>query len=128
MSNSNIELIKRRTQETLATIGRAALNSWKPDDFDFYICSFELLDSRGSSLELFNFPVMPNTLSIDKQSLVNIKRTGDSINSQFSDSYVSKPISISGSFGRKFKILLGLNNDLKVKTGYGALKMMEKII
>ena len=67
----------------------------------------------------------------------------------FNSTYVGKDIQISGTFGRKFRLLTNFDNNpgqtkvkkkdrdeyykkgtlsLGVKTGYGALKLLEKIV
>lgn len=141
---SNLQIAKRKAQNIIANGGRAALHALAPDDFEYYACSFELLKSNGDIERIFHFPVMPNGISIDGQSIVNIMKTGTGTTVQFNDSFVPKNISINGTFGRKFRLLLSDNSgndisfknikqnlkdiDLKVKTGYGAMKSMEYLL
>jgi hypothetical protein len=141
----SVESVKRAADNVIVELGRAALHSIAPSDFEYYACTFELLDSRGNIEDLFNFPVMPSAMSIGRKSLVSIKKTGLSYMSQFNDSFVGRDVGISGTFGRKFRLLLrngvdtNVNNldsngqffkqfDLNVKTGYGALKLLEKLV
>lgn len=142
---SNIQVTKKKVENIVANKGRAALHALAPDDFEYYACSFELLKSNGDVEKIFHFPVMPNGISIDGQSIVNIMKTGTGTTVQFNDSFVPKNISINGTFGRKFRLLLSNNSgndvlsfknikqnikdiDLKIKTGYGAMKMMEYML
>ncbi len=118
---------KNKALTTSQRIGRAGLHAIGPDDFEYYSCSFELVDSNFNVIDLFHFPVMPNSISIGRQSLISIKKTGAGYLAQFSNSFVGQTISINGTFGRKFRVILG-GRDLKFKTGYGALKLMEKFI
>lgn len=115
--------------------GRALLHSQFPDDFEFYACSFELINQLGKTDGLFHFPVMPFSMMVNGQPLISIKRTGGGHSSFFSQNFMPRQVSINGNFGRKFRILIGALSkddktyfDLKYKTGYGALKQMEKII
>lgn len=113
--------------------GRMLLHSTKPDEFEFYAFSFELLNSDFSVDSIFHFPVNPNGISINNQNLVTLKKTSKGFSSQFNDSFVGKNISISGTFGRRFRLLLMRDSDeattdLKIKTGYGATKAMESTI
>lgn len=141
---SSIEIIKNKAKDIISNSGRAALHALAPNEFEYYACSFELLKSNGDIERIFHFPVMPVGISIDEQSLVNIRKTGNSFGVQFSDSFIPRNISLNGTFGRKFRLLLSddsgddinlsnfgssLNNfDMKVKTGYGMTKTFEQIL
>lgn len=136
----SVEVVKNKATEFAQNMGRAALHALAPNDFEYYACSFELLSHDFQVLDIFHFPVMPNGMSMNKQSLVSIKKTGRSYLSQFNDSFVGQTISLQGTFGRKFRLMISTDKgkslttgkggqfDLKVKTGYGAMKLMENII
>ncbi len=132
--------IRNQALNVASTLGKAALHAIAPDDFEYYACTFELIDSEFNIEEIFHFPVLPSSMSISRQSLASVKKTGRSYLSQFSTSYVGRSISINGTFGRRFRLLTSNSRggniledrqgqfDLKVKTGYGSLKLLEKII
>jgi len=134
------EIVRKKAQDVISTLGRSALHAIAPDDFELYACSLELVNSYGEIEEIFHFPVMPNGIQIGRQSLASIKKTGQGYLSQFSNTFVGKNININGTFGRKFRLLVGdLSNrslsaaekqqfDLKIKTGYGAFKLLEKMV
>jgi hypothetical protein len=140
----SVDFVKRKAQETIFELGRGALHAIAPDDFEFYACTLELVNSAGNIEDIFHFPVMPSGISVGRQSLLSIKKSGSSYLTQFNNSFVGKSISINGTFGRRFRLLLnrGVGNninddfgklksskfDLKVKTGYGAMKLLENII
>jgi len=138
----SVEVVKRKATEVIFEIGRGALHALAPDDFEYYACTFELINSKNIIEDIFHFPVMPSGISVARQSILTVKATGQSYLSQFNDCFVGKKISINGTFGRKFRLMVtkevgqvaGTNSklfqnfDLKVKTGYGALKLLEKII
>lgn len=138
----SVEIVKRKATEVIFEMGRGALHALAPNDFEYYACTFELINSKNVIEDIFHFPVMPSGISVARQSTLTIKATGQSYLSQFNDCFVGKKISINGTFGRKFRLMVtkevgqeaGVNTkifqnfDLKVKTGYGALKLLEKII
>lgn len=140
----SVEVVRKKVQDTIFELGRGALHAIAPNDFEYYACTFELIDSQGTIEDIFHFPVMPSSMSVGRQSLVNIKKTGTSYISQFNDSFVGRNITLSGTFGRRFRLLItkgvgsNVNNstpdkfyqnfDLNVKTGYGSAKLLEKLI
>lgn len=139
----------------LSTIGKAGLNALYPDEFELYVCALELTDMEGTTLKYFIFPVMPSNLEENQPEIVNIKKTAAGVTILKTPTFVPVDISLSGTFGRKFKVLLGTNYvdfiqsfqtsqgtlsansivsgvaqvfDDRVKTGYGCLKILEEII
>ena len=145
-----LENVRSKAQEIAINAGRVTLHSLAPDDFEYYAMTFQLENSYGEIIQIFNFPVLPNSISINRRPLATIKKTARGYVDQFSTSFPGDVISINGTFGRKFRLLLtneiqkpNYKNpeipesekvflkdvfDAKVKTGYGALKLMEKMI
>lgn len=123
--SSRLEINKMKS--AIIESGRAAMHAMKPDEFEYYACTFELLDSDYNVEEIFHFPVTPSQMSINGQTLANIKKLSQGYLVQFNDSFAGKNISISGSFGRRFRLMLN-DGELKLRTGYGATKMLEKIM
>jgi hypothetical protein len=102
------------------------------------------------------FPVNPSSIEETEPQLTNIKKTLSGITVLKTQTFVPTDITISGSFGRNFKVLLGTTYedfissfvspvfgfvtkksilkglkqtfDERVKTGYGCCKIMEDII
>lgn len=93
----------------VATIGRAGLNSLFPNDFEAYICSLELVNSKDQVVDFFVFPIMPSSITQTEPSIVNIKKTAGGITTLDTTTFVPIPIVISGNFGRRFKFLTGNN-------------------
>lgn len=139
----------------LTTIGKAALNVKFPDEFELYVLAFELTDSLGKTLKYFIFPVNPSSIDESKPYIVNIKKTQGGVSVLSSNQFNPVDINLSGSFGRKFRVLLGGDYtdfissfkdesgsitkssfkkrtkeffDERVKTGYGSCKVLESII
>ena len=133
------DLIKNKSLSVAQNVGRAGLHALAPDDFEYYFCVLQLMNSRNEIEYIFNFPVMPNSISVSKKPLVNIKKTARGYVSTYSDSFSGDVLTINGTFGRKFRLLIFTDNtkekeiekgsfDAKIKKGYGALKLMEKIV
>ena len=139
----------------LANGGAAFLNAKYPDEFELYVCALELTDTAGKTLKYFIFPVNPSNLDETQPQITSIKKTLAGVTVLSTTTFVPTDISISGTFGRKFKILLGedftdfVNSftsdngnvtvdsflagtgdlfDKKTKTGYGCLKILESIV
>ena len=134
-----------------ATMGRAGLHALAPDQFEYYMCSLELINSQGATVAFLNFPVMPNSISETESKIIDISKTNSGIVSMFNSSFVPRYISIQGTFGRKFRILSGLKDiptgdktiisimngnlgfsmfgqEVKVKTGFGLVNLLRRII
>lgn len=133
-------------------MGRAALHTMAPDDFEYYLCSLELLDSEGATIGFIAFPVMPNNIVETKTEMVTITKTNSGIVSMFNPTFVPRDISIQGTFGRKLRVMANFKevedtektaNWFKnmtapiakmsgstslIKTGYGVLKAMKRMV
>lgn len=144
-------------RDLMTTVGKAGVHAMFPNDFEYYAVSLELTDSKGDTVEYLTFPVSPESMSYDNQSLVNIRKTMSGISVLDNETMQVKGIELTGTFGRKFKILsntdivrsgtegtsegffktLGNGGGMKVKdttfnpklkTGYGTTKVLEAII
>ena len=136
-----------RFMELRDTVGKAALNTMFPKDFEYYMVSFELVDSNNKVVKFFTFPIMPESLTENIQTNQKIKKTAGGITILSSNTFQPVEISLNGSFGRSFKFLLGgdivtgngflsgIKDTLKsvafstrVKTGYGCIKVLQDMI
>lgn len=134
-------------------IGRAGINALFPNDFEYYAITLELTDSKGNTVDYLTFPVSPEGIDFNETSLVNIKKTLGGITALDTPSFIPKKYTLTGTFGRKLRLLLskattsdqstsqGVYDKIqsglqiktsvlnaKIKTGYGATKMLEAII
>ena len=126
--------------------GKLAAHSLFPDDFEYYLMALELVDGSGIPTDRFVFPVMPNSINMSEEKITTIKKTASGITTFTNNGFTPKQISISGTFGRRFRLLIGNKatfdeGDLlssveniagsvfvpNIKTGYGALKLLERI-
>ncbi len=133
----------------LKSMGKIAMNALYPNEFEYYLMSFELMDLTDFSIvDELTFPVMPTSFMENKQNIVNVRKTSTAVVSLFNKTHNPIPISVSGTFGRNSRILLGRKqahqkqqqetglNKLKefgnqyndvVKNGFGVLKILESI-
>lgn len=150
-----VDDVIKTTREYLGRVGKAGMNVKFPDEFELYIIALELIDSKKNTLRYFMFPVMPNTLEDTITQVHNIKKTLGGVTVLSTTGFIPSEVNIQGSFGRKFRILLGgsfkefiasfkdtpgkmTKNSFKkgvreffddrVKTGYGSCKVLQSII
>lgn len=146
----SIENVARNRAVLLEQIGKAALNVQFPQEFELYVVALELVSASGKTLRYFIFPVMPSSIEEVRPELTNIKKTIGGISVVSDSSFVPKDINLAGTFGRKFRILLGEDFvemtqslktgqktlkeaakdlfDVRAKTGYGCTKILQDII
>ena len=156
---AGINSIQEKAVDMLKTVGRATLSTLYPNDFEFYMCALELTTAEGSTIDYFTFPITPSSIVKTDNKRTSIQNSAGGIIALTSPTFVPQDISIRGTFGRIFKILINtesngagvafsLSNGIRslqqlakkattmqtpafdagVKTGYGALKILQSII
>lgn len=147
---NTVNQVAQSVNTLYTTLGKAALHSLYPDDFEYYLCSLELLDSTNTTKGFLIFPVMPNSITESQTPIKSITKTNRGLTTLFNDSFNPIDISIQGSFGRKIRIMSGLKqvanpgtipffqlntgnanidkNSIAVKTGYGVMKTLQYMI
>jgi hypothetical protein len=91
--------------DLVTNIGRAALHSQYPNDFEYYLLAFELISYNGAVIDFFAFPIMPSSIRVGKVSAVNVKKSFGGVFSTSTEKFIPFEISINGNFGRNFKIV-----------------------
>ncbi len=165
---------ERRRKQLYQALGKAGAHALFPKDFEYYLVTLELVDSQDKQIDYLAFPVTPDKMNYTSQSAVNVQKTLGGVSSIDTGNFVPRMMDFSGSFGRKFKILLAPssisssrgpgrfpkqgppstadNSRLqsqtyyggrmkkgkltiepniflpKIKTGYGTLKILERIL
>ena len=145
--------VRAQVNDLVGSIGRAALNAQYPNDFEYYICSLELVDSQDRTVDFFTFPVMPSSIVQTEPQIVNIKKTAGGITSLNTTTFQPVDILLDGNFGRRLRLLIGVNvvdfaairystqsgdygQDAQtrspifnstIKTGYGCMKILQAI-
>ena len=156
MIGSVTQAIETRAQLLNQQSGKWLLSQAYPDEFEYYMVGLELLDSTLTSKKFFVFPVNPNSIEYSKTFLTKVSKTAGGISVLKTEDFVPADISLSGTFGRDFKVLINgqeqnlvsgfadTNNIIdktksvagsvlngfseRVKSGYGCCKVMEDII
>lgn len=140
----SLESVRQEFRQVLASVGRAALHAQYPDDFEYYAVSFELVNFEGETVDMLIFPILPSSISDSTQTVTNVKKAASSVVSLYNPSFNPFNIQLSGDFGRNFKILVGQQQiqvvavnlksknygefNAQVKTGYGVMKILQRII
>jgi len=124
-------------------VTKALIHSQYPDEYAYAMCAFELTNYSGETLDLLAFPVMPSQISDSQSNAIDIKKTASGVVVHYNPTFVPHDLSISGNFGRSFKLMVGrkdfqgsafrvkpdfLDYSFNIKTGYGISKVLESII
>ena len=96
-------------RKLLASTGRAALHALFPNDFEYYMCALELVNSKGRPAEYFVFPVTPGSINISSSPLTNIVKTIGGVSVMKTTTFIPEECTLSGTFGRKLRALIGSN-------------------
>lgn len=135
-----------RYREMIRTVGKSTLSAIYPNDFEVYLCAFELVE-KGKTIDYFVFPIQPSQIQKVEPTRTNIKSSMAGVTVLKNSSIIPKEIMLKGNFGRNFKILttngvaftnsfskkqgLTLNTPIfsvGIKTGYGATKLLQNIL
>lgn len=136
--------------------GKWLLTQQNPNEFDYYMVAIELLKSDLTSSKYFVFPINPNSIEYNDNSLTKVTKTAGGVSVLKTSQFNIKDITLSGTFGKNFKVLIGntfqdltanfqqensgdkktksalggvLDNfSASVKTGYGCTKVLEDIL
>ena len=92
------------------TIGKSALHALAPDNYEYYMCSLELIDKSFKQVGFISFVVMPNNISESIQPIQSQVKTKDGMVTMFNDSFAPVNISLHGTFGRKLRLVTGVVN------------------
>lgn len=139
-----IPIVREEAKQLATNIGRAAMHSSFPNDFEYYAIAFEMVDHNDDIVDLLTLPVLPSSISQNYQHNTNIKRSHAGVNVLFSDTFQPFSISLNGTFGRRFRFLFGQDTvngtafqlklkgesefDIQIKNGYGVTKVLERIL
>lgn len=116
---SDIDSTKRKIQDavgipmgdaitrSIVDAGRASLNAMFPNDFEYYLVALEIVDSVGDTFMYLVFPIMPDEYTESTSRPVSIKKTMAGVTTVDSDTFVPCDITMSGTFGRRLKLLIG---------------------
>ena len=94
-------------RDLVLSLGRAGTHALFPNDFEYYMCSLDLVNSDGNIADSLVFPVMPSQMSYSSQTLTNVKQTAGGVSILKTSVFVPLDISLSGTFGRHLKFMVG---------------------
>lgn len=117
----SISTITKRALGLAADAGKATLSALYPNDFEVYLCSLELTDSVGNTIDMITFPVMPDSISKTEMKRTNIKQTAAGITALTSSAYTQSEINLSGNFGKSFKISITNPTQSKAGVAWGTI-------
>lgn len=95
------------TTNTQEAKGLDYLYSQFPNEFEYYACGFELVDSDNKVIAFFTFPVMPESISNSYKPASRTKRTMTGSVISNNPSFAAFDINIAGNFGHKFRRVSG---------------------
>ena len=128
------------------TVGSAALHMIAPDNYEYYMCSLEVIDCNRKQIGFISFIVMPNNISESRTPIQTQTKTKNGLVTLFNDSFNPVIISLQGTFGRKFRIVTNLTDpsekksffdgnvdkilgtNIMIKSGYGLSKLLKFIL
>ena len=144
---SAITSVIENTLNAAMTVGKAALHAMAPDNYEYYMCSLELIDCSGNQVGFISFVVMPNNITESTTPIQTQTKTKNGMVTLFNDSFAPVNISLQGTFGRKFKIVTDMvdpsekgNNffndnigkiagvEIAIKSGYGLTRVLQYIL
>lgn len=135
--------------DTALSVGKAAIHAAMPDDFEYYLCSLELVNHKDERKGFLSFSVMPEQISESYTPIQTMIKTRNAVVTLFNDSFAPVDINIAGTFGRKIRLLLNYKDpwirtggkqflaldfgkvadvEVGVKTGYGMTKVLQHIL
>lgn len=145
---ADLNSIYQRYNSLTKDIGKSGLNALYPNDFEYYLCAFELV-SETKTVDYFVFPIQPSSIVKNEPVRTNIKSSMSGITVLKNKSFIPKDIVLKGNFGKKFKIMsmqgaaftsnfssvsssnLGIKTpsfSVGIKTGYGVVKLLQSIL
>lgn len=84
--------------------GKGQLQAMFPDEFEIYACALELTDSKGSIIDFFSFPIMPQSMEQNRPSNSTTKKTNTGVVINSNPTFKPFEMTLSGDFGgKKFK-------------------------
>lgn len=95
-----------RRRQLLKDVGAAAVHALFPNDFEYYLITLELVNSKDETVDYLAFPVNPDSINYNYPSFVNVKKSLGGITSLDTATFTPRSVNIEGTFGRRFKLLL----------------------
>jgi len=94
------------------SIGLQAVATAMPYEFEWYMVALELATADNKTIDYLTFPIMPNSLSKVEQNRTSIKKSLSGVTVLQNSALPLGEIVLQGNFGRGFKNLVGVSNDI----------------
>lgn len=109
-----LDSVVKTAKSTLKNLGRSMMATQFPNDFEVYMCSLELTDSKDNTIDVFTFPISPESIDKSEPKRTTVVNTAGGITVLTSPVFTPQSISIKGNFGRTFKILLSGSDSVSL--------------
>lgn len=100
--------------QLVKNIGLQAIATAMPHEFEWYMVALELATADNKTIDYLTFPIMPNSLSKVEQNRTSIKKSLSGVTVLQNSALPLGEIVLQGNFGRGFKNLVGVNNDVSI--------------
>lgn len=146
-AKNNTNNVLTNTINAVENFGKSAVNALLPNDYEYYLCSFELYNSKREKVGFLSFVVMPEQISESYSPIQTIVKTHSGIVTVFNPTFAPVDINFSGTFGKKFRLISNFkdptekknngifninfgifNESIGVKSGYGLTKLLHHIL
>lgn len=91
----------------VASVGRTFLSGLFPRDFEYYLVALELTTFDGDTIDFFSFPILPSSITKSENTKTSVYPTLGGITVINSDTLTLQDLTLSGDFGRSFKLMVG---------------------
>lgn len=106
-----LDSVVKTAKSTLKNLGRSVMATQFPNDFEVYMCSLELTDSKDNTIDVFTFPIAPEGIDKNEPKRTTVINTAGGVTVLTSPVFMPQSISIKGNFGRTFKMLLSMGDS-----------------
>lgn len=90
----------------LINLGRGTLNALFPKEIEYFFVALELVDSKSNTVDYFSFPILPEEIRETANEITRVNKTIGGVNVLVNSTFNPTQISIKGTFGKRFKILI----------------------
>lgn len=94
------------------SVGLQVIATMMPHEFEWYMIALELATADNKTIDYLTFPIMPNSLSKVEQNRTSIKKSLNGVTVLQNSALPLGEIVLQGNFGRGFKNLVSINNDI----------------
>lgn len=100
----SVDNAKNKYNQLLSNVGRSALSTLYPLDFELYSLGLELVDSNNKTVMYLTFPIMAESIQVTYPSRTSFQQTFGGVSVVSNSSFAPRTIQIQGNFGRSFKL------------------------